>query len=295
MNPRHRDEERPEGPARILPDRAANGIPPAPRRVPGPERRRDDLRERGAWLIDVLRACPLLFGIDDDNLAKIAAVCSVSTFQPQEQIFAEGEPCRGLWVLAEGRVRLYHADAEGRQHVVSFRGEHSPLDLAPALDGRAHSASAVALEACTLVFLPRPMLVSLSREYPITIRNVLDQLCVELRQRDIATAIASLRDARGRICCTLLMLAREYGLRLPDTLRIDYRLTRQDVADRSAVTLETAIRVLSDLQRKGIIRTQAQVIDILDLAGLQHSSECQECELDCSVFAQPQPRVITPV
>ena len=280
--------------AQSLPDRAVNGFANGHRNGTGPEKRRDETADRMTRLVDVLRSCPLLFGIDDDDLEQIASVCSVATFQPQEQIFAEGEPCRGLWVLAEGRVRLYHADAEGRQHVVSFRGQHAPLDLAPALDGRAHSAGAVALETCTLVFVPRATLVTLGRDYPITIRNVVDQLCVELRQRDIATAIASLRDARGRICCTLLMLAREYGARVPDALRIDYRLTRQDVADRSAVTLETAIRVLSDLQRKGIIRTQAQLIDIVDLPGLQHSSDCQECELDCSVFAQPQPRVIAP-
>ena len=278
--------------ARSQPGRPAGSISDTGRTTID-EHRRDDTEERLARLVEVLRACPLLFGIGDEDLADIASVCTTTAFQPQEQIFAEGEPCRGLWLLAEGRVRLYHADAEGRQHVVSFRGPHSPLDLAPALDGRAHSASAVALEACTLVFLPRPTLVTLSREYPITIRNVLDQLCVELRQRDIATAVASLRDARGRICCTLLQLARQYGLRMPDSLRIDYRLTRQDVADRSAVTLETAIRVLSDLQRKGIVRTQAQVIEILDLAGLQHSSECQECELDCSIFANPQPRAVT--
>ncbi len=300
MNPRHEEERLVQAPrSHAVPalngfaDPGFNGSA-AHRRAPVTERQREDNVERTSRLVDVLRACPLLFGISDDDLEKIGAVCSLAAFQPQEQIFAEGEPCRGLWVLAEGRVRLYHADAEGRQHVVSFRGQHAPLDLAPALDGRAHSASAVALEACTLVFVPRPTLVTLGRDYPITIRNVVDQLCVELRQRDIATAIASLRDARGRICCTLLMLAREYGLQIPGALRIDYRLTRQDVADRSAVTLETAIRVLSDLQRKGIVRTQAQVIDILDLAGLQHSSDCEECELDCSVFAQPQPRVITP-
>lgn len=291
MKQRHSEGQRLEDGGRSRQDVAAagssDGRAPDSSSVPG------EAREKFGKLVDVLRACPLLFGVSEDDLLDIAAVCTTATFLPQEQIFAESEPCHGLWVLGEGRVRLYHADAEGRQHVVSFRGPHSPLDLAPALDGRAHSASAVALETCNLVFVPRSTLVSLSREYPITIRNTLDQLCLELRQRDIATAIASLRDARGRICCTLLQLARQYGVRLENGLRIDYRLTRQDVADRSGVTLETAIRILSDLQRKGIIRTQAQVIEILDLAGLQHSSECDECELDCSVFAKPQPRLVT--
>lgn len=276
--------------ARSLGARPHNGNGAGPRPT-APERpRKEESPLRNGRLADILSTCSLLFGIEYQDLEAIAAVCTTASFQSQEQIFAEGEPCRGLWVLAEGRVRLFHADAEGRQHVVSFRGPTAALDLAPALDSRPHSASAVALEPCNLVFVPRATLVALGRQYPITIRNVVDQLCIELRQRDIATAVASLRDARGRICCTLVQLARQYGMRTSEGLRIDYRLTRQDVADRAGVTLETAIRVLSDLQRKSVIRTQAQVIDIIDMLGLQHSSDCEDCEMDCTVFSKPHPR-----
>jgi CRP/FNR family transcriptional regulator len=116
---------------------------------------------------------------------------------------------------------------------------------------------------------------------------VVDQLCIELRQRDISNAIAALRDARGRICCALLQLLREYGTTVNGAHRIDYRLTRQDIADRSGVTLETAIRVLSEFQRRGIIRTQSQVIDILNLPMLKQIAECRDCQFDCSVFASP--------
>jgi CRP/FNR family transcriptional regulator len=157
------------------------------------------------------------------------------------------------------------------------------------MDGRKHGSSAVAIEDSTLVYVPRATLTNLGRVYPITIRNVIDQLCLELRQQDISTAITSLRDARGRIGCTLLQLAREHGTPIPGGKRIDYRLTRQDIADRSAVTLETAIRVLSNLQRSGAIRTNQQVIEIVDLAGLERLTECDSCEFDCSVFASPQP------
>lgn len=245
-------------------------------------------------LVTFLRACPLLFGIPDADIATVAAVCSTHAFRAGQQIFSEGQPSTGLWVLAEGRVRLFHADIRGRQQVVSFRGPTSSLELAAALDGRKHGASAAALEDCTLIYVPRSTLVSLSRAYPITIRNVIDQLCLELRQQDIATAITSLRDARGRIGCTLLQLAREHGSPIAGGSRIEYRLTRQDIADRSAVTLETAIRVLSSLQRSGALRTRAQVIEIVDLAGLERLTECESCELDCSVFATPRPPASPP-
>lgn len=238
-------------------------------------------------LIAALERCPLLAGVSPEDVCEIAADCRTADFDAQEEIFEEGQHCDGLWVLAKGRVRLYHSDADGHQHIVSFRGPSAPLELAAALDGRPYSASATALEPCTLIFLPHAMLSALSRRYPITIRNVVDQLCIELRQRDISNAIAALRDARGRICCALLQLLREYGTAVNGAQRIDYRLTRQDIADRSGVTLETAIRVLSEFQRRGIIRTQSQVIDILNLPMLTQVAQCAECQFDCSVFASP--------
>ncbi len=247
--------------------------------------------ERQWHLVEVLANCPLLFDIPIAQLDEVAKDCSIVSVKAQEHAFLEGEPCRGIWVIARGRVRLYHADAQGRQQVVSFRGPNYPLELAPALDGRPHTANALAMEDCELVFMPRAAMSLLAVKFPITIRNTLDQLCLEVRQRDIAVAIASLRDARGRVGCTILQMARQYGVQTQcGTINIEYRLTRQDIADRSAVTLETSIRVLSDLQRRGLVRTRAQNIEILSLEGLRKLSECDECELDCSVFAKPRPR-----
>ena len=239
--------------------------------------------DRGA-IVAVLERCPLLSGLSRADVSAIADLCRFQPFMAQTDIFVEGQPCDGLWVLAAGRVRLYHSAADGRQHVVSFRGPSSSLELGPALDGRSYTATATALDDCMLVFVPRPVLSQLARHYPVTIRNTIDQLCLELRQRDIATAVATLKDARGRIGCALLQLARQYGLRTAHGLRIGFRLTRQDIADRSGVTIETAIRVLSDLQRQGIVRTQAQMIEILDMARLQDPTNCGECQFDCSVF-----------
>jgi CRP/FNR family transcriptional regulator len=243
-------------------------------------------------LVAALARCALLSGIPVEQLEEVAAVCATATIAAQEHVFAEGDPCGGLWVIAAGRVRLYHSDSQGRQQVVSFRGPSDLLELAPALDGRAYSASALTLEECDLVYVSRATLASLGQRFPVTIRNTLEQLCTEVRQRDIATAIASLRDARGRVICTLVEMANQYGVRTEGGgVGIDFRLTRQDIADRSGVTLETSIRVLSDLQRRELVRTRAQSIEIVAIEGLRSLGECGECELDCSVFAKQRPRV----
>lgn len=248
-----------------------------------------------AQLVALLKPCPLMFGIDEESLEEFADLCTLLTFDRNDQIFVEGESSRGLWVLIDGRLRLYHSDVDGRQVVIGFPAPHSTLDLAAALDGRAHTMCAVALQRSRLVFFPQQALVQLAHDFPTTVRNAIRQLCRDLRQRDISHAVLSLRGARGRISCTLLQLARQYGVRHSGRVKIDYPLTRQDLADRSGVTLETAIRVLSDLRRRGMIATESRVIEILDEDALEASSECDTCEMDCSVFAKPTVADVQPL
>ena len=258
-----------------------NPTPPGPRRVKG------ELE----FIKKAMGRCGLLRDLTDDEVAEVATHMHLRWIPAGDDIFHAGEKCHALWVLLAGKVRLTHSAAAGRQQVVGFRGPVSTLDLAPALDGGTYTATATAMEDAYLAVLVRPMLALLSQRHPLTIRNSIDQLCLELRQRDIATAIAVLKDARGRIGCTLLQLARQFGEANDGNLRIALRLSRQDVADSAGVTLETAIRVLSEWQRKGAIRTRAQTIEILDLQAVRAPAACSECQFDCAVFT---PRLRTP-
>lgn len=233
-----------------------------------------------------LRKCALVSGLDDTEVASIAARTSIQRVGANRRLFEEGEDCRGLWIVTAGRVRLLHLMADGRQHAVGFHAPTTPLDLGAALDGRPYMTTAVTLVESEVVLVPKPLLNELARDYPVTIRNAITQLCLEVRERDITAAIAALKDARGRIGCSLLQLARQFGISENSTIRIAYPFTRQHIADRSGVTVETAIRVMSEMQQQGIISTDNQIITIHDLKNIRESINCEGCQFECSVFAE---------
>lgn len=236
-------------------------------------------------IMAALKRCPLVTGLSREEIEEILSQSSVHYFPAHRRVFEEGEQSRGAWVITDGRVRLHHLMADGRQHVGGFRATGAALELTSAIDGRPYMATATTIEPAEIVLVPRTVISEMGLNYPVTIRNTIEQLCLEVRQRDITTAIASMKDARGRIGCTLLWMARQFGVTEGDTTRIDYRLTRQDIADRSGVTIETAIRVMSNLQQRGIIRTHSQIIEILDIDQVRDPARCEECQFDCSVFA----------
>lgn len=236
-------------------------------------------------IVEALRQSGLLAGFDEEQVEWIARRARACTFPAGTDVFVESEPCEGIWLVAVGHVRLYHSFSEGRQQIVGFLAQGSTLDLAPGIDGGNHSMSATAMDDAVLILLPREILSEIAERYPILLTNTMWQLCLEIRKGDIKSAVAAQKDARGRISCTLLQLVQQHGIQDHGVIRINCRLTRQDVADRAGVRIETAIRVLSDMQRQGVIRTQAQLIDVLDLEELQRPPACDDCLFDCSVFA----------
>ncbi|MCC7363353.1 MAG: Crp/Fnr family transcriptional regulator [Dehalococcoidia bacterium] len=258
----------------------------APRRCVA---RADDSRTVAA-----LRHCVLARDLPPEAVAAIASCSTRHDFARNSHIFEEGQPTAGLWIVTAGRVHIQHLIADGRRPLSAFRAPVSLLNLGAAMDGGASLATAIAVEPSEAVLVPKELFPEILRRYPAAMKTAIDLLCLELRQRDIMAGIGASRDARGRIGCALLQLVREFGRPIPEGLRIEYRLTRQDIADRSNVTIETAIRVLAELQRQGAIRTRSRVIEILDLPALRAMLECDDCLFDCSVFAGiPAPRLTT--
>jgi CRP/FNR family transcriptional regulator len=51
--------------------------------------------------------------------------CTERVLKVGEVLFAEGEPCRGLYILVEGRVELRQLSPRGREQVLHTEGPRS--------------------------------------------------------------------------------------------------------------------------------------------------------------------------
>ncbi len=71
-----------------------------------------------------------------------------------------------------------------------------------------------------------------------------------------------------RLAAVLLILMDSYGQPQKLGTRIVVPLTRQDLAEMAGTTVETAIRIMSKMQKEGIVKTDRQMITVLDPASL---------------------------
>lgn len=74
--------------------------------------------------------------------------------------------CAGLWIVAEGRVKIFRTSPNGREQVLHVEGPGATLGEVPLFDRAAYVASATAQTAARLLWLPRRELDALCRRHP---------------------------------------------------------------------------------------------------------------------------------
>ena len=91
------------------------------------------------------------------------------------------------------------------------------------------------------------------------------------RIREIST-----EEVERRVAHTVLRLTKQAGRAEAAGIRIDFPITRQDIAEMTGTTLHTVSRILSAWESKGLVEGGRQKLLVRDVAGLQALADSGE-------------------
>lgn len=219
--------------------------------------------------IEVLRASTVFGVLPDEELATLAQGASVGEFQPGEILWLRGDRPRFVGVVGAGFVRMSQTTASGREVAVELMGPGHTLGLLSAIEDRPFPLDAVAITSVRLVRLdPERAVEAYERSDELKdrlVRRTTERL--KAAYGFLAKSVAGRVD--GRIAAVLLWLVESYGVRDGDGWTLTIPLTRQELAYLAGTTVETAIRVLSNWQRTGLLQTVRRTLTIRDLETLE--------------------------
>ena len=113
----------------------------------------------------VLRRAPILSGLDPEDIAALAAMTAWLREVPKGgALFAEGDEARGFFVCASGKLKVFKSAPDGREQILHFISPGETFAEVALFVGRAYPASAQALEASTVAFIPREGLFQLVKK-----------------------------------------------------------------------------------------------------------------------------------
>jgi CRP/FNR family cyclic AMP-dependent transcriptional regulator len=182
---------------------------------------------------------------------------------PGELIFAEGDPCAGLYIVERGHVRIFKSSSGGREQVLSIDGPGSSVAELPVFDGGPYPASASAVDDATVLLVRRQDFHALCLAHPQVALKVLRVVGSRLRRLVGIIEELSFTTVRWRLAAFLFRLAQREGV------DITLPASNQELASQIGTVRELVSRNLSRFQQEGIITVDGRHVVIRDLAALE--------------------------
>ncbi len=189
-------------------------------------------------------------------------------YKKGQVVFYEGNRAFGLYCIFSGKVKVFKTGIDGRQQIVRIAGAGDLLGYRSLFSDEPYSATAEVLEEASICCIDRNAFFPVLAKNPDLALNIIKKLAKELRQaEDLATSIAQ-KSVRERMAELLLMLKETYGRTSKKGLVISLHLSREEMAEMIGITQETAIRLLSEFKKDGLIDVREREITILNPKGL---------------------------
>ncbi len=207
--------------------------------------------------------------LDPDALRELASAARRRAFRTGEVIFHRDDPGQVLYVIREGKVKICINSPDGHEVVLAVFAPGDYFGELALLDGQPRSASAVAIDMVEVYALQRSDFINVVIHHPRIAIQVMNVLSQRLRQTDSMIEDLLFLDVHGRVAKKLLDLANLHGVRTPEGIRIDMKLTQSDLAALVGASRESVNQVLGYFVDTRFITSEKRKITILRLADLR--------------------------
>jgi CRP/FNR family transcriptional regulator len=205
---------------------------------------------------DLLQTAAVFRKLSADDRERVARVSRVVPYPRGATIFAEGDPSDSFYVVTSGRVKVFKSTPAGKDVILEIFSAGDPLGAVAVYEGLPFPASAVAIEPTMCVLIPRADFFRLLEQHPSLVRGLL--LGLTQRLVELTTRLTDLTGGRvePRFARLFLKMADENGRAVPGGTFVGVALSRQELADLTGTTIETAIRIMSRWGKQDVVRTE---------------------------------------
>jgi CRP/FNR family transcriptional regulator len=207
--------------------------------------------------------------LSKDSITGLDAISSSATYPKGAVLFMEGQESRGVFILRNGRVKLFGASATGKSVIFWIAEAGEIVGLPSTLSSKPYEATAEALEPIHVNFIGREHFLSFLRTHGDVSLKVFQMLsatyyatCQEIRYLGLATRSIE------KLALFLLDLKPAHGSS-PTDQKFLLALTHDEIASTIGTSRETVTRLFTTFRRKRLIEIHGSVVTFLNKKSLQ--------------------------
>jgi len=219
----------------------------------------------------IVREFSSLKALNKDELLRMADCKTSYTIKKGEPIFEEGDSVNGIFCVKDGVCKLSKLSANGKDQIVKLVKPGELLGQRSLISDEPANLTAVALEDMEVCFIPKSEIMGFFNENNQFSMNVMKTICGDLKEADDHMVSMAQKSVKERLAETLLHLEDTFGKNEDGTLHI--QLSREELAGMIGTATESCIRLLSEMNKSGLIGLVGKKIAIIDRNKLKRMAE----------------------
>jgi len=218
-----------------------------------------------------LREVHLFQSLSSYDREHLATSLKHRSLKKGEALFRKGDEGTSLYIVKSGSVKIVLPSEMGDEVAPAILSEGDFFGEMSLLDGLPRSADAVALESSELLALNQKDFLAFLKDNEEAIQSIFSYLSMRLRKTDDLLEDAHFLNISTRLARRLVELSKKYGHQKEEggAIQIDLRLTQNDLASIVGATRESINKELRILREKGLVNTEENTLQILNLEQLK--------------------------
>ena len=208
----------------------------------------------------ILRQFNALGAMNKEELKQVSDSKITKKIRKGGTIFDEGDKLNGVYCVRSGVSKLSKLGPNGKEQIVKFATRGEVMGQRFVIAGESTNLSAVAVSDMEVCFVPKECISTTLYENPNFALEVLRHMAHDLKEADDVIVNMSQKTVKQRIAEAFLYLKNNFGENEEGFLTLT--LSREDIANVVGTATESAIRVISEFKKKGLIYTLGKQVAI---------------------------------
>ena len=221
----------------------------------------------------LVKRVALFAKLSGSELTFVAEASRVHRYPAKHVIWRQGDAADSLHAVLAGYVKGERVSVAGAGLMLCVTGPGEVFGELSAFEDRPRVATMTTLEPTEILVLGRESLHQLVAKSPTFANELVQFMASRLRELSSRCEAASHLQMSAKMAEALLRLSRRFGACEGNAVRIQPRLSQQELANFVGLARESVNKILRQWIRSGVVRYENRRLSIADVAALERHSE----------------------
>lgn len=218
----------------------------------------------------LLAKVPLFGRLDPAEIDELLGRARVQKLSAREELFHKGDAGSQVFVILSGRLKVMTSSADGSDVLFGIMDPGEVFgELALLVAGGERTATVNAVEDADLLVLDRRDFLAFVRKQPDVAIKLLEVMAERLARISEFVEDTVFLNLPSRLAKKLLALRDAYGRDTEQGIRIDLRLSQQELGNMVGTSRESINKQIRAWEAEGVLQMERGTITIQDLDALE--------------------------